>query len=101
MPDGEISRWEKENDPLDRYVRQLTTELAVKPSEIAAIDARVHEEIDAATDVAEQSPMPEPTDALIGVYDDPKTVEPLWFRSGVKSAVEKNERAAGWGTFDG
>jgi hypothetical protein len=45
--------------------------------------------------------MPEPTDALVGVYDEPKSVEPLWFRSGVKSAVEKNERPAGWGTFDG
>jgi pyruvate dehydrogenase E1 component alpha subunit/2-oxoisovalerate dehydrogenase E1 component alpha subunit len=101
VPDGEISRWEKENDPLDRYVRQLTTELAVTPNELSAIDTRVQEEIDAATDVAEQSPMPEPTDALVGVYDEPKTVEPLWFRSGVKSAVDKNERAAGWGTFDG
>jgi hypothetical protein len=61
----------------------------------------VQQEIDAATDLADQSPMPEPTDALEGVYAVPERVEPLWFRRGVGSAVEKNERAAGWGTYDG
>jgi len=101
VPDGEIARWEKENDPIDRYVRQLRSELSASDEELASIDARVRAEIDAATDVAEQSPMPEPTDALVGVYAEPKRVEPLWFRSGVKSAVEKHERPAGWGTFDG
>jgi hypothetical protein len=60
----------------------------------------VQRELDEATDVAEQSPMPEPTDALVGVYDDPAVTEPLWFREGVKTAVEKHERPAGWGTYD-
>jgi TPP-dependent pyruvate/acetoin dehydrogenase alpha subunit len=101
VPDGEIARWEKENDPIDRYAQQLRNELSVGDEELASIDARVRDEIDTATDVAEQSPMPEPTDALVGVYDEPKSVDPLWFRSGVKSAVARNERAAGWGTFDG
>ena len=101
VPDGETARWETENDPIDRYVRQLTSDAGVTSDELSAIDGRVQQEIDAATDVAEQSPMPEPTDALVGIYDEPKTVEPLWFRSGVKSAVEKNERPAGWGTYDG
>ena len=100
VPDGEIDRWAKENDPIDRYARRLTTEDRINPAELEAIDARVQVEIDAATDVAEQSPMPEPTDALVGVYDDPPVTAPVWFREGVKSAVEKHERPAGWGTYD-
>lgn len=101
VPDGEIARWEKENDPIDRYVRVLLEELQVEKKELDAIDARVSAEIDAATDLAEQSPAAEPTDALQGVYAEPASVEPLWYRAGVRSAVEKNERAAGWGTFNG
>jgi len=100
VPDGEIDRWAKENDPLDRYVRRLTGDEGVKLAELEAVDTRVQREIDEATDVAEQSPMPEPTDALVGIYDDPPVTEPLWFREGVKSAVEKHERPAGWGTYD-
>jgi len=100
VPDGEIDRWAKENDPLDRYVRRLTGDEGMKLPELEAVDARVQREIDEATDVAEQSPMPEPTDALVGIYDDPPVTPPLWFREGVKSAVEKHERPAGWGTYD-
>jgi hypothetical protein len=65
------------------------------------VDARVSREIDAATEVAESSPMPEATDSLVGVYADPARVEPLWYRAGVRSAVSAHERAAGWGTFNG
>ena len=101
VPDGEIDKWATANDPLDRYVKQLTSSIGATDDELAAIDTRVQKEIDAATDLAEQSPMPEPADALVGIYDDPPTVDPLWFRSGVKSAVEKHERPAGWGTYDG
>ena len=79
----------------------LLEELQVEKKELDAIDARVISEIDAATDLAEQSPAAEPTDALNGVYAEPASVEPLWYRAGVRSAVEKNERAAGWGTFNG
>ena len=73
----------------------------MKDDEISAIDRRVQDEIDAATDAAEASPMPEPTDALVGVYADPPAVEPLWFREGVRSAVDKHERPSSWGTHDG
>jgi TPP-dependent pyruvate/acetoin dehydrogenase alpha subunit len=101
VPAGEIDRWEKQNDPIDRYVRVLLEELQVEKKELDAIDARVSAEIDAATDLAEQSPAPEPTDALVGVYAQPPVVEPLWYRAGVRSAVEKHERAVGWGTYNG
>ena len=100
VPEGEIDKWEQENDPIDRYVRVLLEELQVEKTELEAIDARVISEIDAATDLAEQSPAAEPTDALEGVYAEPASVEPLWYRAGVRSAVEKNERATGWGTFN-
>lgn len=101
VPTGEIERWERENDPLDRYVRVLREELDFKASAIAAVDARVTEEIDVATEAAEGSPMPDAGDALVGIYADPARVEPLWYRSGARGAVEMHERAAGWGTFDG
>src|SRR6476620_7214494 len=52
VPAGEIERWARENDPLDRYVRRLTGTEGVAPSELEAIDARVLAEIDDATDVA-------------------------------------------------
>src|SRR5918992_430256 len=68
VPSGEIERWERENDPLDRYLRVLREELDFDDAQIAAVDARVTQEIDEATDIAESSPMPEPADALVGVY---------------------------------
>ena len=100
VPPGEIAKWESENDPIDRFVRVLTESEGVSADELAAVDARVQREIDVATDEAERSPMPEPTDALVGVYADPAVVDPLWFREGVRSAVAAHERPAGWGTFD-
>ena len=101
VPPGEIDRWAAENDPLDRYMARLTSDEGVRQDELDAVDARVRREIDEATDIAERSPMPEPTDALAGIHADPPVTEPLWFRSGVRSAVEQHERPAGWGTYDG
>ena len=99
VPAGEIDRWASENDPVDRYVKRLKGE-GFQESELTAIDARVQEEIDRATDEADASPMPDPTDALVGIYADPPVLAPLWFREGIKSAVEVNERPASWGTHD-
>jgi pyruvate dehydrogenase E1 component alpha subunit/2-oxoisovalerate dehydrogenase E1 component alpha subunit len=99
VPAGEIDRWAAENDPIDRYVKRLLTE-GIEQTELAAIDARVKSEIDSATDEAEASPMPEPTDSLVGVYADPPVMPPLWFREGIKSAVEVHERPSSWGTHD-
>jgi TPP-dependent pyruvate/acetoin dehydrogenase alpha subunit len=101
IPDGEIEWWEKNNDPIARYVRVLLDELHVEKSALEAIDARVVAEIDEATDLAELSPPPVPTDVLHGVYAQPADQQPLWYRAGVGSAVEEHERAVGWGTFNG
>ena len=99
VPAGEIDRWAAENDPLDRYAARLTGELGFTPAELAAADARVRDEVDAATEVAEASGFPEPLDCLTGVYADPPAERPLWFRAGVQAAVDRNERAEGWGTY--
>jgi TPP-dependent pyruvate/acetoin dehydrogenase alpha subunit len=101
VPAGELERWARENDPLDRYVQRLTGSEGVAPSELEALDARVQAEIDDATDVAEQSPPPEPRDCLAGVYADPPEAPALWYREGIRSAVDRHERPASWGTHDG
>ena len=99
VPPGEIERWAAENDPIDRFEKILRGE-KVKAAELRAIDERVVAEIDVATDTADASPMPEPGEALRGVYADQASVPPLWFREDVNSAVDKHERASGWGTYD-
>jgi pyruvate dehydrogenase E1 component alpha subunit/2-oxoisovalerate dehydrogenase E1 component alpha subunit len=101
VPAGEIERWAAENDPIDRYVAALTGEHGFDRSELDAVDDRVRAEVDAATEAAENSPMPEPRDALVGIYADPPEASVLWYREGLTSAVDRHERAAGWGTFDG
>jgi TPP-dependent pyruvate/acetoin dehydrogenase alpha subunit len=101
VPAGEIERWTRENDPLDRYSRELTSQYSVSQEELSRIDTRVQEEVDQATDQAEASPAPEPLDALRGVYADPAEIATLWFREGVRSAVDRHERPSSWGTHDG
>jgi pyruvate dehydrogenase E1 component alpha subunit/2-oxoisovalerate dehydrogenase E1 component alpha subunit len=99
VPPGEIDRWASENDPVDRYVKRLLAE-GFDHAELKAIDAKVTLEIDNATDEAEASPMPEATDALVGIYADPPALAPLWFREGIMSAVDVHERPSSWGTHD-
>ena len=99
VPAGEIERWERENDPIDRYIRRLTDELKFDAAEITGIDERVRVEVDQATEEAERSPAPGPLDALEGVYADPPRERPLWFRAD-GAALTTHERADGWGTFD-
>ena len=101
VPPGEIDRWARENDPLDRFSKTLTTREGVSEAELQQIDARVIAEIDRATEEAESSPPPEPPDALLGIYADPPAAPALWYREGVRSAVEQHERPQGWGTHDG
>jgi pyruvate dehydrogenase E1 component alpha subunit/2-oxoisovalerate dehydrogenase E1 component alpha subunit len=81
VPPGEIERWERENDPIDRYVKRLLEEFEFDTSDIERMDVRVRAEVDAATDEAEQSAFPEPLDALDGVYAEPPRATPLWYRN--------------------
>ena len=100
VPPGEIDRWERENDPVTRYLARLTGEFGFETSEIGGVDERVRHEVDDATDVAERSPAPEALDALVGIYAEPPSERPLWFREGSGSVVDAHERAEGWGTYD-
>jgi TPP-dependent pyruvate/acetoin dehydrogenase alpha subunit len=99
VPAGEIERWERENDPIDRYLRRLVEEFGFSPNDVDAIDERVKQEVDTATDEAEKSSFPVPLDALEGVYAEPPREKPLWFRQE-GSVVQAHERAAGWGVFE-
>ncbi len=97
---GEVEQWAAENDPIDRYVRVLLEREKVPRATLDAIDARIHAEVDAATDTAEASPFPQPLDALVGVYADRPVESPLWYREGADTSALGKERAEGWGTFD-
>jgi len=99
VPVGEIERWERENDPITRYLARLR-ESGVSDETLAEIDTRVVREIDEATDIAERSGPPDALDALRGVYADPASERPLWFREGKSTVVDSHDRPEGWGTFD-
>ncbi len=99
VPDGEIDRWARENDPVDRYIARLVGEFSFTKTDLEAVDDRVSREVDEATDLAEQSGPPEALDALTGVYAEPPSAEPLWFREGTGGVVDRHERAEGWGTY--
>jgi len=101
VPAGEGERWAAENDPLDRYAAALTGRYGFAAAELASVDERVRAEVDAVTDEAEKSGTPEALDALVGVYADPPVMPTLWYREGLAAAVEKHERAQGWGTYNG
>ncbi|MEP6780683.1 MAG: thiamine pyrophosphate-dependent dehydrogenase E1 component subunit alpha [Gemmatimonadaceae bacterium] len=99
VPDGEIERWAKENDPIDRYEKVLRTKLKVTDAEFAAIHDRIQSEIEAATHEAEKSGTPEPLDALNGVYATPSREQPLWFRRDAEKDSYGAERPDSWGTW--
>ncbi|HEY9226687.1 MAG TPA: thiamine pyrophosphate-dependent dehydrogenase E1 component subunit alpha [Gemmatimonadaceae bacterium] len=99
VPAGEIERWERENDPITRYIARLQDEFEFAAADIEAVDERVRREVDDATDVAERSGFPEALDALVGIYADPPTEKPLWFREGTGGVVDQHERPEGWGTW--
>ena len=101
VPPGEIDRWTRENDPVDRYIKELIGRQGISQRELEQLDERVKKEIDQATDEAETSPAPEPRDSLVGVYAGPAVMPALWYRGAIRSAVDTHERPSSWGTHDG
>lgn len=99
VPDGETDWWATNNDPIDRYLAVLRESLGFGEEEITATDDRVRTVVDEATELADASPFPEPLDCLTGIYGEPASESPLWFRVGSTAAVEQNERAEGWGAW--
>jgi pyruvate dehydrogenase E1 component alpha subunit/2-oxoisovalerate dehydrogenase E1 component alpha subunit len=81
QPKDEIEHWAKENDPVDRFVKQLLDNGWAEETELAEIDRAVKEEIDQATDACVNEPLPPPESALPGVTANPPAAERLWFRA--------------------
>jgi pyruvate dehydrogenase E1 component alpha subunit/2-oxoisovalerate dehydrogenase E1 component alpha subunit len=77
---AELEWWAKENDPLDRYAKQLLENGWVEEAELADLDRAVKDEVDQATDACINDPLPAPQTALPGVYAHPAAAERLWFR---------------------
>src|SRR5216117_2877209 len=77
----ELDRWAKENDPIDRFVKQLRQHDWADERDLTDIDAGVRAEIDQATDACVNEPLPPPESALPGVYASPAAAARLWFRS--------------------
>src|SRR5213593_567766 len=81
VPKEELDWWAKENDPVDRYVKQLVQHEWAEERELKAIDDRVKVEIDQATDACSDEPLPSGESALGGVYADPPAAPRHWYRS--------------------
>ncbi len=79
VPPGELEEWAR-NDPIDRYVARLTEAGWAEPAELAAIDARVASELDAAVSACENEPLPEPLSSLDEVLAEPPRAELEWYR---------------------
>jgi TPP-dependent pyruvate/acetoin dehydrogenase alpha subunit len=78
VPPEELAEW-AERDPLQRYERVLLEGGHAAEAELEAIRQRVAEEVDAAREEAERSPLPEPETALGDVYGNLETPRP-WTR---------------------
>ncbi|MEK6611072.1 MAG: thiamine pyrophosphate-dependent dehydrogenase E1 component subunit alpha [Gemmatimonadota bacterium] len=81
VPKEELAHWEQ-NDPVDRYVKQLGENGWATADELAEIDARVDAELTHAVLIAENDPFPEPETSLTEVYANPAAQPPLWYRDG-------------------
>jgi TPP-dependent pyruvate/acetoin dehydrogenase alpha subunit len=67
VPKELIEEWQKK-DAVVRFEKMLLETGTATQQELAEIQQRVKQEIDAATDEAERSPMPTPSDAAKGLY---------------------------------
>jgi len=81
VPPDELDWWAKENDPVDRYVKQLLQHEWVEERDLSDVDEHVRLEVDEATDGCVEEPLPQGETALPGVYLNPPAADRLWFRS--------------------
>ncbi|HET9709468.1 MAG TPA: thiamine pyrophosphate-dependent dehydrogenase E1 component subunit alpha [Gemmatimonadales bacterium] len=80
QPKDELDRWARENDPVDRYLKQLLDNGWAEESDLVEIDQAVKDEIDQATDACVDEPLPPGETALADVYVDPPASPRLWYR---------------------
>jgi TPP-dependent pyruvate/acetoin dehydrogenase alpha subunit len=76
---AEIEAWEAK-DPIDRYIRRLTESGWASSDELAAIDAKIEREIDAAVTLCENEPLPDKETALDQVLHQPPRADLEWYR---------------------
>ncbi|HEV8658632.1 MAG TPA: thiamine pyrophosphate-dependent enzyme, partial [Thermoanaerobaculia bacterium] len=67
VPPATIEEWTAK-DPIPRFEHVLLEMGLAKREDFDAIQQRAKQEVDAATDEAERSPMPKPEDAARGLY---------------------------------
>ncbi|MEE8360772.1 MAG: thiamine pyrophosphate-dependent dehydrogenase E1 component subunit alpha [Gemmatimonadales bacterium] len=77
----EMERWEAD-DPIDRYIRQLTTSGWSTPAALADIDRRIADELAAVVALVEPEAGPGAGTALSGVCLDPPEAEREWYDRG-------------------
>ena len=65
--DDEVEEW-RGKDPVPRHEDLMVGAGAMTPDGIEAVRAEIAAEVEAAVEFAEQSPMPDPDDLLVGVY---------------------------------
>jgi len=79
VPAEELAYWEA-RDPIDRYERLLDETGWVSREERAVLRGRIDAVLDAAITTALDEPFPEPASALEGIYAEPATCAPLWYK---------------------
>jgi pyruvate dehydrogenase E1 component alpha subunit/2-oxoisovalerate dehydrogenase E1 component alpha subunit len=67
VPPAMIEEW-KAKDPVDRFERMLIENGFATQEDLNAIAQRVKDEVNAATDEAERSPMPRGEEAAMGLF---------------------------------
>ena len=87
VPPEIVEEW-KAKDPLARYERVLQELGVATQADFEAIQERVKRDVNAATDEAEKSPMPDPADAGRGLY-----IEDGYWDESPRSRVDKSSRS--------
>jgi pyruvate dehydrogenase E1 component alpha subunit/2-oxoisovalerate dehydrogenase E1 component alpha subunit len=70
VPAGEIDFWVKNNDPIDRFERFLTTEKIAVQEDLSEIAAEVEKYLSDELAIAEDAPAPEAIAAAYEVFDN-------------------------------
>ncbi|HTV58681.1 MAG TPA: thiamine pyrophosphate-dependent dehydrogenase E1 component subunit alpha [Verrucomicrobiae bacterium] len=102
----EMFEFWKARDPIARYEKFLAAEKIWDAKAKAEIDSRIERELDENQKFAEDSPMPPPETAELGVYcDGCHAIEPEWKRSKKEltppqSSVEAAWQVPGFGALD-
>jgi TPP-dependent pyruvate/acetoin dehydrogenase alpha subunit len=99
QPKEQIAQWEQ-NDPIDRYVKQLKVSGWANEQAVALIDQRVLDELDAAVSLCENEPLPAVSTTLEGVYEHPAVMETEWYRrigpGAAEGDVSREEAPSPW-----